>query len=94
MKTRPAIVAYAVSSAFTAICLLSGCFTRGKAKEARVSFGIVPLFHVEKEVIAGSVSEAGIVKEGEGKTKVQILNFNYESSAKELELAFKKEPKP
>lgn len=70
--------------------LSAGCVTRGKAKEAHVSFGIAPIFRVEKDLTGGSITEAGGVKEATGSTHVQILNFEFKSSTKDMEVKFER----
>lgn len=77
----PKIVSCAVSLAFTGIWLLSGC-AHGSGKDIHVSFGVAPLFKVEKDVASAVVDQD--IKLVDSSTKVMILSFEYESRAKEL----------
>lgn len=89
---RPFLAILAILSAGTALTT-SGCMTRGKAKEAHVSFGIAPLFSVQKDEVGISLTESGILKAADSRTKVQVLNFAFESSGKDVEVKFRKDEK-
>lgn len=80
-----------VLAAFAALCLaagLTGCITRGKAKEAHISFGVPSVFSVEKHETGISLTEAGTLKAADSQTRVQILLFAWESRGKDVEIKF------
>ena len=70
---------------------LSGCMT-GNAGEAHVKFGVPGIFGVEKHVTEAKLTATGY-REATGETKINILLFAYESSAKDLSVKEKPEPK-
>lgn len=76
---------------FTVLCLLSfaviflsGCLS-GSASEAHAKFGILGVFSVEKNN-TGITSDGGMVTAKTGDTKIQILLFVWEDSAKDVVL--------
>lgn len=80
-----ALAAFAATS--LAACL-TGCITRGKAKEAHVSFGVPSVFSVEKHETGISLTEGGTLKAADSQTRVQILLFAWESRGKDVEIKF------
>jgi hypothetical protein len=78
----------AVLAALAALCALCGCQVQA-VKEARASFGIAGVFKIQKSV-TNVKSEEGKTTLGDTDTKVQVLLFEWESSARGVVLA--KEP--
>lgn len=74
--------------AILAISTLSGCLSRGKAKEAHVSFGIPSIFQITKDETGISMTDAGVLKAADSATKVSILLFTWESRGKDVEVKF------
>lgn len=75
--------------ALLTVLILSGCVT--KLEEGHVKFGVTPIFSVRKDVTGLTVNSQRNAAVADTSTRINILNFEWESSAKGAVIRLPKE---
>ncbi len=83
----------AITATLAASLALTGCVSRGRAKEIHLTIGWPGVLAFEKNETGISLSESGVLKAQTSTTKFSILLLTWESRAKDLDLKFAKEKK-
>lgn len=91
MKSDRFVRSCAFLATLATSALLSGCISRGRAREAHLTIGWPGVVAFEKHETGISLSSAGVLKAETSSTKFSLLLLTWESGGKDIDLKFAKD---